>query len=75
MQQKLLRNLSKVLATKKRHYMGDLPSRTKIEKIKKKELFVTMVSKFGVSKSTIVFKMALVKLINSYPKIKNSSLF
>ena len=34
-----------------------------------------MVSKFGVSKSTTVFKIALVKLINNYPKIKNSSLF
>ena len=40
MQQKLLRNLSKVLATKKRHYMGDLPSRTKIEKIKKKKNYL-----------------------------------
>ena len=33
-----------------------------------------MVSKFGVSKSTTVFRIALVKLINNYPKIKNSSL-
>ena len=33
-----------------------------------------MVSKFGVCKSTIVFKIALVKLINNYPKIKNSLL-
>ena len=30
-----------------------------------------MVSKFGVNKSTIVFKIALVKLINNYPKVKN----
>ena len=34
-----------------------------------------MVSKFGVSNSTIVFKIALVKLINEYPKLKISSLF
>ena len=33
-----------------------------------------MVSKFGVSKLTIVFKIALVKLINNYSKIKNQSL-
>ena len=33
-----------------------------------------MVSKFGVSNSTIVFKIALVKLINEYPKLKISSL-
>ena len=33
-----------------------------------------MVSKFGVSNSTIVLKIALVKLINEYPKLKISSL-
>ena len=33
-----------------------------------------MVLKFEVSKSTIVLKIALSKLIDSYPKIKNSSL-
>ena len=44
------------------------------QKFKEKEQFVSMASKFGVSNSTIVFKIALVKLINSYPKIKKSSL-
>ena len=33
-----------------------------------------MVLKFNVSKSTIRFKIALSKLIDDYPKIKNSSL-
>ena len=33
-----------------------------------------MIYKFGVGKSTIVFKIGIVKLINNYPKIKNSSL-
>ena len=33
-----------------------------------------MVSKFKVSKSTIVFKIALSRLIDEYPKIKDSSL-
>ena len=33
-----------------------------------------MVLKFNVSKSTIVFKIALSKLIDNYPKIKNSAL-
>ena len=43
-------------------------------KFKEKERFVSMVSQFGVSKSTIVFNIALFKLINNYPKITNSSL-
>ena len=33
-----------------------------------------MVLKFNVSKSTIMFKIALSKLIDDYPKIKNSPL-
>ena len=45
------------------------------QKFKEKERFISdMVSKFKVSKSTIVFKIALKKLIDDYPKIKNSSL-
>ena len=33
-----------------------------------------MVLKFNVSKPTIMFKIALSKLIDNYPKIKTSSL-
>ena len=44
-------------------------------KFRKKERFVSdMVLKFYVSKSTIVFKIALKKLIYHFPKIKDSSL-
>ena len=43
------------------------------QKFKEKGRFVSMVLKFNVSKSTM-FKIALSKLIDSYPKIKNSSL-
>ena len=45
------------------------------QKFRSKERFVNdVVTKFKVSKSTIVFKIALCKLIDKYPKIKNSSL-
>ena len=43
-----------------------------VQKFKEKRRFVSMVSKFGLSKSTIVFKIPLGKLINSYPKTKIS---
>ena len=47
----------------------------KFQKFRSKERFVIdMVSKFKVSKSTIVFKIALSKLIDEYPNIKNSSM-
>ena len=45
------------------------------QKFKSKEQFVNdMVSKFKVSKSAIVFKISLIRLIDDYPKIKDSSL-
>ena len=40
----------------------------------KKRVVSDMVLKFHVSKSTIVFKIALKKLIDDHPKMKNSSL-
>ena len=71
MRQKFFRNFSKLLRTKKQHYVVDLSSK---DKFNEKELFVSMVSQFGVSMSTIVLKIALFKLINNYSKIKNSPL-
>ena len=45
------------------------------QKFRSKERFVSdMVLKFKVSKSTIVFKIALRRLIDDYPGIKESSL-
>ena len=52
------------------YYQGKI-----FQKFKSKERFVNdMVTKFKVSKSTIVFKIALWRLIDKYPKTKNSSL-
>ena len=45
------------------YYQGQI-----FKKFKEKERFVSMVLKFNVSKSTIIFKIALSKLINDYPK-------
>ena len=45
------------------------------QKFREKERFFSdMVLKFKVSKSTIMFKIALSRLIDDYPKIKDSSL-
>ena len=41
--------------------MGGLTAREVFQKTKGKEKFVSMVSKFGVNKVTIVFKILLVK--------------
>ena len=51
------------------YYQGKI-----FQKFRSKERFVNdVVTKFKVSKSTILFKLALSKLIDKYPKIKNSS--
>ena len=52
------------------YYQGKI-----FQKFRSKERFVNdVVTKFKVSKSTILFKIALSRLIDKYPKIKNSSL-
>ena len=52
------------------YYQGKI-----FQKFKSKEQFVNdMVTKFKVSKITIVLKIALSRLIDKYSKIKNSSL-
>ena len=52
------------------YYQGKI-----FQKFRSKERFVNdVVTKFKVSKSTIVFKIALCRLIDEYPRIKNSSL-
>ena len=52
------------------YYLGKI-----FQKFKSKERFVNdMVLKFKVSKSTIVFKIALSRLIDDYPEIKDPSL-
>ena len=51
------------------YYQGQI-----FQKFKEKERFVSMVLKFNESKSAVMFKIALSKLIDNYPKIKNSRL-
>ena len=52
------------------YYQGKI-----FQKFKEKERFVSnMVLKFKVSKSTIIFKIALSRLIDDYPKMKDLSL-
>ena len=52
------------------YYQGQI-----FQKFREKERSISdMVLKFHLSKSTIVFKIALKKLIDDFPKIKDSSL-
>ena len=73
---KVIQDFKQIIQNKKNeivwlvYYQGQI-----FQKFRQKERFISdMFSKFKVSKSTIVFKIALKKLIDDYPKIKNSSL-
>ena len=73
---KVIQEFEKIIRNKKSdiiwlaYYQGKI-----FQKFKSKERFINdMLSKFKVSKSTIVFKIALSRLIDDYPKIKDSSL-
>ena len=73
---KTIQELEQIIQNKKNdivclaYYQGRI-----FHKFREKERFVSdMVLKFNVSKSTIVFKIALKKLMDHFPKIKDSSL-
>ena len=73
---KVIHEFEEIISNKKSdiaqlaYYQGKI-----FQKFKSKERFVNdMVTKFKVSKSTLVFKIAWCKLIDEYPKAKNSSL-
>ena len=45
------------------------------EKFKANENFIDMIKNLGFSKSTILFKISIVKFVNKYPRMRKSSLF
>ena len=72
---KVIQDFEQIIQKEERHRMVSLLSRSIFPKLREKEKFVSyMVSKLNVSKSTIVFKNALKKLIEDFPRIKDSSL-
>ena len=73
---KTIQELEQIIQNKKSdivclaYYQGGI-----FHKFREKKRFVSdMVLKFNVSKSTIVFKIAFKKLVDHFPKIKDSSL-
>ena len=69
---KNIHKFEEIIKNKKSDIVGLAYYQGKIfQKFRSKERFVNdMVSKFKVSKLTIVFKIALSRLIDEYPKIK-----
>ena len=73
---KVIQDFEQIIQNKKNdivwlaYYQGQI-----FQKFREKERFISnMVLKFHVSKLTMAFKFALKKIIDDFPKIKNSSL-
>ena len=73
---KVIQDFEEIIRNKKSDIVWLAYHQGKIfQKFRLKERFVNdVVSKLKVSKSTIVFKIALIRLIDYYSKIKDSSL-
>ena len=72
---KVIQEFEEIIENKKSDMIWLAYQQSKIfKKFKEKERLISMAFKFNVSKSTTMFKIALSKLADDYPKIKNSSL-
>ena len=69
----IILEFEQIIRSKYKNMVG-IPTSQVFEKFKENVKFIEMVKQFGVGKSTIIFKIKIVKLINKYPKAKNSSL-
>ena len=70
----VIQEMEKIIRSKKSNILWLTYQHDKIfEKSKANEKSVNMVNQVGVSKSTMVFKIGMVKFINNYPKMKKSS--
>ena len=70
----VIREFEKIIKSKKRNVVWLAYQQGKVfEKFKEITKFIEMIKQFRVGRSTIIFKINIVKLINKHPKIKNSS--
>ena len=68
-------NMEKVIKSNKCNILWLVYQQGQIyEKFKMNDNFINMVKEFNISKSTILFKISIVKFINKYPRMKNFSL-
>ena len=71
----IIREFEQIIRSKNKNIIWLAYQQGKVfEKFKENAKVIEMVRQLGYSKSTITFKINIVKLINQYPKVKNSSL-
>ena len=71
----LMQECESIIRTKKKGIIRIACHQGKVfKKFKDKEKFITLVSKLGIRKTTIIFKINIFKLCEKYPKLFNSSI-
>ena len=71
----IIREFEQIIRSKNKNIIWLAYQQGKVfEKFKENAKVIEMVRQLGYSKSTITFKINIVKLINQYPKVKNSFL-
>ena len=72
-QQKQFSNMEKIIKSNKCSILWLAYQQGQIfEKLKVNENFINMVKELGTSKSTILFKILIIKFVNKYPRMKKS---
>ena len=71
----VIREFEEIIKSKKKNIVWSAYQQGKVfKKFKENAKFIDVVKQFGVSKSTIIFKINILKLIDKHPKIKNTLL-
>ena len=71
----LIKQYEDIIRTKKKGIINIAFHQGKVfKKFKDKEKFITVVSRLGIHKTTIIFKMNIFKLCKKYPKLSKSSI-
>ena len=71
----VIRQCEEIIRSKQQNIVWMAQQQVKIfRKLKEREKFVKMFIEFGISRSTMPFKITIIRLIDEYYKVKNSSL-
>ena len=67
--------MEKIIKSNKCSILGLVYQQVEIfERLKMNDNVINAVKKFGISKSTMAFKILIVKFVNKYPRLKKSSI-
>lgn len=70
----IVKKYEEIIPTKKNKFLKKFSQQGKVfHRFKEKEKFITMVKEFKVNRSTVIFKINIIKSIDKYSKLIKSS--